>query len=82
MAEKDEAVEEIRKRVWQEHSQRITERMHTIANDMRELAGTVAHSARAVRRDPERLRRVRDVVARAKREIAEILTEEPGKESI
>jgi len=53
--------------------------MHDLRNDLRELGRSVASEARTRWPDPERQRRIRDVISRAKTEIQSILSEERAK---
>ena len=61
---------------WGPQAQRL---MHDLRNDLRELGRSVASEARTRWPDPERQRRIRDVISRAKTEIQSILSEERAK---
>jgi DNA-binding PadR family transcriptional regulator len=52
--------------------------MHELRNDLRDLGRSVATEARNRWPDPERQRRIRDVIGRAKAEIQAILSEQPA----
>ena len=82
MSERRPQVEELFSRVnerwgaeWGPHAQRL---MHDLRNDMRELGRSVASEARNRWPDPDRQRRIREVIARAKAEIQAILSEQPA----
>jgi len=52
--------------------------MHELRNDLRDLGRSVASEARNRWPDPDQQRRIRDIIARAKAEIAAILSEKPA----
>ena len=52
--------------------------MHELRNDLRDLGRSVASEARNRWPDPDQQRRIRDIIARAKGEIASILSEKPA----
>jgi len=60
---------------WDPQAQRL---MHDLRNDMRDLGRSVASEARNRWPDPDRQRRIREVIARAKAEIQAILSEQPA----
>ncbi|MDO8490706.1 MAG: PadR family transcriptional regulator [Dehalococcoidia bacterium] len=47
--------------------------MHEFGHEMRDFVRTIAHGMHAIRGDPEKLKRVREAVARARKEIVEII---------
>lgn len=51
--------------------------LRSLGRDFKDLSFIIAHSARAARRDPEKLKKMRQVVDQAKRDIYNILGEEP-----
>jgi hypothetical protein len=52
--------------------------MHELRNDLRDLGRSVASEARNRWPDPEQQRRIRDIIGKAKAEIAAILSEKPA----
>ncbi len=57
----------------------LREEMHDMAHELRDMARSFASKARDHWPDPERLRRIREVVSRARSEIEGILAEDRGK---
>ncbi len=79
LEEKDQLVHDIREKVTDFWGTSFKKDVRSAAHEFREFAQTFQQSIRNVRDDPDRLRRVRDVMAEAQREIFEILSEDEEK---
>lgn len=83
LEERENVVGEIREKISEFWGQEFEKDVRTLARDFREFAHMFSHSIRNVREDPDRLRRIRDVMSRAQKEIMQILAEDdkPGQGS-
>lgn len=79
--EKDSVVDEIREKVKDFWSPMFEKEVRSLARDFHEFGHMFSHIVRNVREDPERLRRVRDVMALARKEILQILVEDRESQS-
>jgi DNA-binding PadR family transcriptional regulator len=79
LAQRAETVAGIKERVRGRRGGEDRAELHALMGELRELAGTVfRQGARGAFHDPARLRQLREVVARARREIDAILAGEPA----
>ena len=80
LEEKDEVVDEIRERVGEFWGPKFRHDVRSLARDLHEFAHVCNHGLRNLREDPDRVRRIRDVIARAQTEVFQILAEDvkPG----
>jgi DNA-binding PadR family transcriptional regulator len=74
----DEVFSRMRDRWGSEWGPQAHRMIHDLRDDMRDLARSFASEARHRWPNPERQRRIRDVIARAKAEIQAIIAEEPA----
>lgn len=72
----DEMFSRVKERWGAEWGPQAHRLMHDLRNDMRDLGRSVASEARNRWPDPDRQRRIREVIARAKSEIEAILSEQ------
>ena len=84
LEEQKEVVEGIKQRTSSWWNPRLRDEMHEMRHDLQDFAHTMRHRGRAFT-NPETIRRIREVIGRARREIEDILREsnepEPEKES-
>lgn len=80
LSERRPALDDIRVRMRAQWTPEFRHDMHEMAHELRDLARSFAFKARTHWPDQDRLRRMRDVVARARGEIETILAEDRGKD--
>lgn len=76
LAEREDVVEDIRGRVGAWFDPDFRGEVHATMHELRDLARLLGRGARARRLDAERLRRVRDVLARARADLTAILEDD------
>jgi len=76
LAERQTVIDDIHARLREWWSPAFREELREIKREMKDFARLFDGQRRARWADPERLRRIREVVARARREVEAILTEE------
>ena len=79
LEEQKEVVDAIRQRTGSWWNPRLRNEFHEMKHEMQDFARTLRHRGRHYA-DPETIRRIRDVIGRARREIDEILREQKPAE--
>jgi DNA-binding PadR family transcriptional regulator len=75
LGESDHLVDEIKQKISEFWGPSFQKDVATLAREFREFAHLFSHGMRNVREDPERLRKIRDVMQRAQKEILQIMAE-------
>jgi DNA-binding PadR family transcriptional regulator len=79
LADREDVVEDIRSRVGAWFDPSFRGEVHATMHELRDLARLLGRGARARRLDADRLRRVREVLTRARAELTAILEEGGGR---
>lgn len=79
LSQREDVFEDVRVKWERDWAPRFRHEARNLARDLRDLGQTVFQGTRNVRMEPDRLARIRDVIARAQREIWDIMGEEPKK---
>ena len=79
LSQREDVFEDVRVKWERDWAPRVRHEARNLAREFRQLGQTVFQGTRNVRMEPDRLSRVRDVIARAQREVFDILGEEPKK---
>ncbi|TAK34296.1 MAG: PadR family transcriptional regulator [Chloroflexota bacterium] len=79
LSQREDVFEDVRVKWERDWAPRVRHEARNLAREFRDLGQTVFQGTRNVRTEPDRLARIRDVLARAQREIFDILGEEPKK---
>ena len=79
LAEREDVVEDIRSRVGAWFDPSFRGEVHATMHELRDLARLLGRGARARQLDADRLRRVREVLARARADLTAILDEGDGR---
>jgi DNA-binding PadR family transcriptional regulator len=79
LAEREDVVEEIRSRVGAWFDPSFRGEVHATMHELRDLARLLGRGARARQLDADRLRRVREVLARARADLTAILDDGRGR---